>query len=63
MTTTDPTGPLANEWSYGFPNGDVEEGKPGPLPQRTPGSTLGADAVAESVVERAARRIESEGTR
>lgn len=40
MTATDPTGILASEWSYGFPNGEPEEGKPGPLPRRTPGATV-----------------------
>lgn len=60
MTTDDPTGALTSEWSYGFHPGGINEG---PLPQRTPGSTLGIDAVAEAEVQRAARRIESEGTR
>lgn len=56
MTATDPTGALTGE----FHPADIDEG---PLPQRTPGATFGAEGVAESVVERAARRIESEGTR
>lgn len=46
---------------YGFPNGEVEEGQPHELPQRVPGSTFGADGIAESAGERAARNVESEG--
>lgn len=57
MTATDPTGNLAGEWSYGFPNGEVEEGQP----QRFAGSTLPAtDDTAEAVADRAARHIEME---
>jgi len=56
MTTTDPTGTLAGEFHPTHTPKDA-------LPQRIPGSTLGVDAVAEAEVQRAARRIESEGTR
>lgn len=56
MTANDPTGALTGEFHPGRTPKDL-------LPQRTPGSTLGIDAVAEAEVQRAARRIESEGTR
>lgn len=56
MTATDPTGYLAGEFHPGHTPKDA-------LPQRIPGITLGVDAVAEAEVQRAARRIESEGTR
>lgn len=62
MTANDPTGVVAGE-PFGFTPGEVEEGQPHALPQRIPGSTLGVDSVAEAEVQRAARRIESEGTR
>jgi hypothetical protein len=53
----DPTGALAGEWQYGFPNGEVEEGKP----QRFAGATLPAsDETAEAVRTRGARHIELE---
>jgi len=55
MSANDPTGALTGE--IGFPRGDVEEG---PIPQRIPGSTFGAEGIAESVVERAARNVEKE---
>jgi len=66
MTASDPTGVLAGE-----PHAHRSSSQAGlaglkygrVLPQRTPGSTLGADDVAEAVVQRAARRIEGEGTR
>lgn len=56
MTATDLTGALAGEFHPGRTPKDA-------LPQRIPGVTLGVDAVAEAEVQRAARRIESEGTR
>lgn len=56
MTATDPTGALAGEF---HPTHSPKNA----LPQHTPGITLGVDAVAEAEVQRAARRIESEGTR
>jgi hypothetical protein len=52
--------------------GDIDEGPTGvlagephalpPLPQRTPGATLGADDVAEAIVTRADRHIEVNGS-
>lgn len=48
----DPTGALTGE--PGFPPGDIDEG---PIPQRTPGATIGPDAVAEGIVQREERRI------
>jgi hypothetical protein len=56
MTATDPTGALAGEFHPAHTPKDA-------LPQRIPGATLGLEATAEAVVDRAARRIESEGTR
>lgn len=47
MTALDPTGVLASEWSYGFPDGEPEEGKPGPLPRRTPLATISPALLAE----------------
>jgi hypothetical protein len=51
----DPTGPLAGEWSYGFPNGEPEEGPP----QRLAGATFPAtDETADAVRTRGDRHTE-----
>jgi hypothetical protein len=65
MTAADPTGVVAGEphAHRSSSQAGLAALKYGPIPQRIPGSTLGADAVAEAVVQRAARRIEGEGTR
>jgi len=56
MNHNDPTGALTGE--IGFHPGDADEG---PLPQRVPGATFGAEGIAEAAVERAARKVEGEG--
>lgn len=65
MTAADPTGVLAGEphAHRSSSQAGLAGLKYGRLPQRTPGSTLGADDVAEAVVQRAARRIEGEEQR
>jgi len=58
MTTNDPTAPLAGEWQYGFPNGEVEEGEP----QRLAGATLPpTDETADAVRTRGERHVEMDG--
>lgn len=61
MTAADPTGVVAGEphtrSSSQAGLSALRYGKR-PLPQRTPGSTLGADDVAEAIAQREARRIE-----